>query len=226
VISPALNPKIPYDPVKYFAPVSLLASSPFIFALGAAVPANTFGEFVALAKMRPRQFAYASTGSGSATHLAVEQIKRKTGIDLTHVAYKGGGPGVVALMAGEVQVMFTGMAVLLPFVKSGKVKGIAISSASRSSLLPAMPTLIESGLPGYTMGLSMGILAPAKTPAVVLRTLNREIVATVRVPEVRERFLDQGAEPIGSTAEAFHEHIVSELRRYKDVIQAAGIQAE
>jgi tripartite-type tricarboxylate transporter receptor subunit TctC len=111
-------------------------------------------------------------------------------------------------------------------VKSGKVKGIAISSASRSALLPGMPTLIESGLPGYTMGLSMGILAPAKTPAGILRRLNREIVDIVRVSEVRERFISQGADPIGSTAEQFREHIVSELRRYTDVIKAAGIQAE
>ncbi len=203
---PATAQSYPIRPVRLIVPFPPGSPSDFLGRIVAQRLSETLGQAVVLD----------NRGGAAGT----------IGVDLTHVAYKGGGPGVVALMAGEVQVMFTGMAVLLPFVKSGKVKGIAISSASRSSLLPAMPTLIESGLPGYTMGLSMGILAPAKTPAVVLRTLNREIVATVRVPEVRERFLDQGAEPIGSTAEAFHEHIVSELRRYKDVIQAAGIQAE
>jgi tripartite-type tricarboxylate transporter receptor subunit TctC len=122
--------------------------------------------------------------------------------------------------------MFTGMGVLLPFVKSGKVKGIAISSAARSVLLPGVPTLIESGLPGYTMGLSMGFLAPAKTPASIRSRLNREIVAIVRAQEVKERFVAEGADPIGSTADEFREHIVSERRRYTDVIKAAGIQAE
>jgi tripartite-type tricarboxylate transporter receptor subunit TctC len=226
VISPALNPRIAYDPVRDLAPVSLVAYSPFMFAVGPAVPANSFKEFVALAAAKPGRMNYASTGNGSATHLAIEQLRRLTGLELTHVAYKGGGLGAIALMAGEVQAMFTGIPVLLPFVKSGKIKGLAVSGAQRSPQLPHMPTLIESGLPGYTMGLSMGILVPAKTPTPIIRRLNREIVDIVRVAGVRESFLSQGADPLGSTPEEFGAHIASELRRYAKVIKEAGIKAE
>jgi tripartite-type tricarboxylate transporter receptor subunit TctC len=226
VISPALNPRIAYDPVRDLAPVSLVAYSPFMFAVGPAVPANNFKEFVALAAARPGRMNYASTGNGSATHLAIEQLRRLTGLELTHVAYKGGGLGAIALMAGEVQAMFTGIPVLLPFVKSGKIKGLAVSSEKRSPQLPAMPTLIESGLPGYTMGLSMGILVPAKTPAPIIRRLNKEIVEIVRIAGVRESFLSQGADPIGSTPEEFGAHVASELKRYTKVIKEAGIKPE
>jgi len=225
-ISPALNPKLPYDPVKDLAPISLIASSPFLFAVGPSVPANTFQEFVTLAKAKPRQLNYASTGNGSATHLAIEQLKRLTGFDLTHVAYKGGGPGLIALMSGEVQVMFTSVPVLLAAAKSGKIKALAVSSASRSALLPDVPTISESGVPGYTMGFSIGILAPARTPAPLIGRLNKELVAMVAVPDVKERFLSQGAEPIGSSPEQFAAYIVSELRRYTKIIKDSGIRPE
>jgi tripartite-type tricarboxylate transporter receptor subunit TctC len=226
VISPALNPRIAYDPVRDLSPVSLIASSPFMFAIDPTLPANTFTDFVALAKSKPGRFNYASTGNGSATHLAIEQLKRLTGFELTHIAYKGGGPAVIGLMAGEVQAMFTGVPVLLPFVKSGKVRGLAVSSASRSPLLSGMPTLIESGLPGYTMGLSMGILVPVKTPDAIVRRLNREIVSIVAIADVKERFVSQGADPIGSTPEQFGTHIASELRRYTGIIRDAGIKPD
>jgi len=226
VISPALNPRIAYDPVKDLSPVSLIASSPFMFAIDPSLPANAFTDFVALAKSKPGRFNYASTGNGSATHLAIEQLKRLTGFELTHVAYKGGGPAVIGLMAGEVQVMFTGVPVLLPFVKSGKVRGLAVSSASRSPLLPGMPTLIESGLPGYTMGLSMGILVPARTPDAIVRRLNRDIINIIAVADVKERFVSQGADPIGSTPEQFGAHIASELKRYTGIIKDAGIKPD
>jgi tripartite-type tricarboxylate transporter receptor subunit TctC len=225
-ISPALNPRIPYDPLRDLAPVSFIAYSPFIFAVGPSVPANTFKEFVALAKAKPGQLNYASTGIGSATHLAIEQLKRATGFELMQVAYKGGGPGVIALMAGEVQAMFTGMPVLLPFVKSGKIKGLAVSSEQRSPLVPGMPTMIESGVPGYTMGLSIGVLAPAKTPAAIIGRLNREIVDIVRAADMKESFLAQGAEPIGSTPAQYRAHMAAELKRYRAVIKEAGIRLE
>jgi tripartite-type tricarboxylate transporter receptor subunit TctC len=225
-ISPALNPRLPYDPLRDLAPISLIAYSPFIFAVGPSVPAGTFKEFVALAKAKPGQLNYASTGNGSATHLAIEQLRRITGFELTHVAYKGGGPGVIALMAGEVQAMFTGMPVLLPFVKSGKIKGIAVSSEKRSPLVPGMPTMIESGVPGYTMGLSIGILAPAKAPASIVRRLNRDIVDILRAAEVRDLFLTQGAEPIGSAPAQYRAHMAAELQRYGAVAREAGIRLE
>jgi tripartite-type tricarboxylate transporter receptor subunit TctC len=225
-ISPALNPRLPYDPLRDLAPISLIAYSPFIFAVGPSVPAGTFKEFVALAKAKPGQLNYASTGNGSATHLAIEQLRRITGFELTHVAYKGGGPGVIALMAGEVQAMFTGMPVLLPFVKSGKIKGIAVSSEKRSPLVPGMPTMIESGVPGYTMGLSIGILAPAKAPAAIVRRLNRDIVDILRAAEVRDLFLAQGAEPIGSAPAQYRAHMAAELKRYRAVAREAGIRLE
>jgi tripartite-type tricarboxylate transporter receptor subunit TctC len=225
-ISPALNPRLPYDPLRDLAPISLIAYSPFIFAVGPSVPAGTFKEFVALAKAKPGQLNYASTGNGSATHLAIEQLSRITGFELTHVAYKGGGPGVIALMAGEVQAMFTGMPVLLPFVKSGKIKGIAVSSEKRSPLVPGMPTMIESGVPGYTMGLSIGILAPAKAPAAIVRRLNRDIVDILRAAEVRDLFLAQGAEPIGSAPAQYRAHMAAELKRYRAVAREAGIRLE
>ena len=225
-ISPALRPAIPYDPLRDLAPVSLVAYSPFIFAVGPSVPANSFKEFVALAKSRPGQLNYASTGTGSATHLAIEQLKRATGFELTQVAYKGGGLGVIGLMAGEVQAMFTGMPVLLPFVKSGKIKGLAVSSEKRSPLVPGMPTMIESGVPGYTMGLSIGVLAPAKTPAAVINRLNREVVEIVRAADMKESFVAQGAEPIGSAPAQYRAHMAAELKRYRVVIKEAGIRLE
>lgn len=225
-ISPALRPKLPYDPMKDLAPISQIAYSPFIFAVGPSVPAGTFKEFVALAKAKPGQLNYASTGNGSATHLAIEQLKRVTGFELTQVAYKGGGLGAIALMAGEVQAMFTGMPVLLPFVKSGKIKGLAVSSEKRSPLVPGMPTMIESGVPGYTMGLSVGVLAPAGTAAPVVRRLNRDIVEILRVAQVKDMFLSQGAEPIGGTPEQYRAHMAAELKRYRTIVKEAGIRLQ
>lgn len=225
-INPGLRAKMPYDPVRDFVPVSLVASIPFILVTTPALPANTVRELVAYAKTQPRALNYASSGVGSPTHLAAELFGGLTGVALTHVPYKGTALATTDLISGQVQLMFSGVTVLLPYVKAGKLKCLAVASPARTALLPATPTVIESGFPGFTAETWTGVLAPAKTAAPIVTRLNAEVVKMLHAPEVRVRLAALGAEPVGNSSAQFGAYIRDELAKWARVVKAAGIREE
>ena len=225
-INPALSSKLPYDAMKDFAPVSLLVLNPQILVLNNAVPANTVKELIAYAKARPGQLNYASVGQGSPNHLGMELLKALAGIDVVHVPYKGTGPAITDLLGGQVQLMFNSMPSVLPLVKSGKLKGLAVGSAQRSPAIPDIPTVAEAGVPGFENVTWYGMFAPAKTPREIVVKLNRQVVKILGEPEMAQRLASQGAEPRSSTPEELVKFMQVETVRWKKVIQAAGIKLE
>ncbi len=225
-ILPGLHSELRFDPVKDFAPTSLVASIPFVLVVGPSVPANSVKELIALAKAKPRQINYASSGIGSQTQLAAEQFKSMTGIDIVHVAYKGTGAATTDLISGQVHVMFTGITPLLPYLKTGRLKAVAVGSATRSALLPATPTVIESGVPGFIAETWIGVLAPSRTPAAIVTRLNRAIVKALAAPGMKERLLALGAEPISNTPDQFKAFLESDVRRWARIVKDSGVRAE
>ncbi len=225
-INPGLQKKLSYDPVNDFTPISLVASVPFLLVSSPATPVRTVADVIALAKAKPRQLNYASNGIGSPPHLAAELFKIQTGTNIVHVAYKGSGPAIVDLMSDQVQVMFAGIMSVVPYIKSNRLKGIAVADNIRTPLLPNMPTVIESGLPGFTAVAWIGILAPAKTPTAVVNKLDSELLRVLRSADMKEKLLEQGAEPNGNTPEQFKAYMKAETIKYAKAIKAAGITAE
>ncbi len=225
-INPGLRSRMPYDSVKDFAPVSLFASIPFLLVVSPSVPAANIKELVAVAKANPRQLNYASSGIGSPTHLAAELFKTVTGVDMVHVAYKGTGPATIDLISGQTHVMLSGITVLMPHVKAGRLRGLAVASATRSSLLPQLPTVIESGIPGFTADTWTGVLAPRGTPATIVMRLHGEVVKMLRDTDMKERLLGLGAEPIGNKPEEFRAYIRDEINKWTKVIRTVGIKEE
>jgi tripartite-type tricarboxylate transporter receptor subunit TctC len=222
----ALFPKLPYDPPKDFAPITLIASQPNVLAVHPSLPAKTVRDLIAIAKSRPGQLSYASSGSGSSHHLSGELLKIMSGINIVHVPYKGTGPAIIDAVGGHVEVIFSGIAAILPQVKSGKLRALAVTQAQRSAILPALPTIAESGLPGYEITSWHGMLAPAGTPhAVVLRVRN-SVAKALESADVRERFASQGAEPVGSTPEAFAKFMHADIAKIAKLIKAAGIKPD
>jgi tripartite-type tricarboxylate transporter receptor subunit TctC len=220
---------MPYNVTRDFAPITLATSQPQMLIVGTQLPVTTVKDLVALAKSRKgqSQLNYASGGSGAVTHLAGEMFKNATGIEAAHIPYKGGTPAaVVEIMAGQVQFMFSGVSVLLPYVKSGQVKGIAVAAPRRSPLAPHLPTVIESGLPGFTVEVWVGLLAPAKTSPAIIAKLNRETVALLKSAEVRDRLLAVGVEPVGSTPEEFRAYIAKDTDKWQRIIRAANIKED
>ena len=225
-INPVLSSKLPYDPVKDFAPVSLLVINPQILVANNAVPANSVRDLIALAKAKPGQLNYASVGQGSPNQLGMELLKSLTGIDLLHVPYKGTGPAITDLLAGQVQVMFNSMPSVLPLVASGKLKGLAVGSAQRSPAAPDIPTVAESGVPGFEYVTWYGMFAPAHTPQNIVTRLNAEVVKILAAPEMAQRLASQGAEPRSSTPDELLKFMRNESERWKKVIKSAGIRTE
>ena len=221
-INPALNPKLPYDPVRDFTPVSLLASAPLILVVHPSVPARSVKELVALAKAKPGALNYASNGPGSSSHLAGELFKLSTRTDLVHVPYRGLSPALTDLMAGQVQVMFSSAVAMLPQVKAGRLRGLATTGAKRPVAIPDLPTVAVAGVPGYETGSWYGIVAPANTPPDIVNRLSTEMQKIVRQPAMQERFNGDAANPIGSTPQEFAAHIQRELARWSKVAKAAG----
>jgi tripartite-type tricarboxylate transporter receptor subunit TctC len=188
------------------------------------VPANTIKEFTALAKARPGKFNYASNGNGSSAQLAAVMYESMAGVEMVHVPYKGLAPALADLLSGEVQLMFSSMVAIIPHIKAGKLRALAVTGRKRSPLLPEVPTIAESGLPGYEAGSWYGILAPAGTPRDIVMKLNAEIVKALKQPEVRERLANEGAEAIGGTPEEFAAHIKAELARMGKMIADGRIR--
>jgi hypothetical protein len=225
-INVSLFAKIPYDPVADFEPVSLVALTPNILLVHPSLPSKTVKEFVALAKSKPGALNYSSAGIGSSSHLAPELLAMMTGIDIVHVPYKGGGPGLVDLLSGQMQFMMTTTPAAMPHVKSGKIRALGVTSAKRSQSLPEIPTIAEAGVKGYEVSTWYGVLAPARTPKAIVTKLHGEIVRLIAVPDTREKLLSQGFEPVGSTPDEFGAYIKSEIAKWAKVIKTAKIKAE
>ena len=225
-INPALNPKLPFDPVKDFTPLSLVASIPFAMIVHPSVPAKSVQEFVALAKSKPGQLNYSSAGNGTSNHLAGELLKSMAGIDLVHVPYKGSAPALNDLIAGHVSLMFDLVLTAAPHIKSGAARGLAVTGAQRSAVLPDLPTVAESGLPGYEVSAWFGIFAPAGVPQPVAKRLNAEFVKVMREPDLKQRLASLGADPLTSTPEEFSNYLRSEIEKWAKVVKASGMKVD
>src|SRR5215831_17397466 len=202
-IGPHLYASLPYDPVKDFAPIILVAKLPLIMVVNAELPARSVNDVIALAKAKPGQLSFASAGSGGAPHLAGELFKSLTGTDLLHVPYRGSGPAVVDLVAGRTTMMFDAVPSLLPFITAGRLRVLAAASPERHRLLPEIPSFAELGFPRMDIALWYGIVAPAGTPQPIVHRLNAELVKILDMPDIRKSFADQGADPKGGTPEEF-----------------------
>ncbi len=225
-INVSLFAKIPYDPVNDFEPISLVALTPNILIVHPSLPAKTVKEFIALAKSKPGALNYSSAGIGSSSHLAPELLAMMTGIEVVHVPYKGGGPGMVDLMSGQMQFMMTTTPAAMPHVKSGKLRALGVTSAKRSQSLPDLPSIAEAGVKGYEVSTWYGVLAPARTPKTIVTRLHGEIIKLLAVADTKEKLLAQGFEPVGSTPDEFGAYIKSEIAKWAKVIKTAKIKAE
>jgi tripartite-type tricarboxylate transporter receptor subunit TctC len=221
-IAPSVTASLPFDPVKDFAPVVMVAYSPHILALNPAVPASSVKELVALLKAKPDSLNFAVSGVGGANHLAGIDFAARTGVKWTYVPYKGGSQAITDLMAGHAQVMFNGMLATYPAVKDGKLKAIAISSAKRFSAAPDLPTVAESGVPGFETGSWQGIVAPAGTPPEVVRKLHGAVTAILATPEMKEKLVASGAEVLPQSPEQFGAFIRNEKARWAKVVKDSG----
>jgi tripartite-type tricarboxylate transporter receptor subunit TctC len=221
-----LYPKLPYDSIKSFAPVSLVAVAPLILCVTNSLPVNSVKELVALAKSKPGQLSFASSGVGASAHLSTELLMMMTGIRMVHVPYKGTAPALLDLTSGQVQVMFDVPSSMLPHAKAGRIRAIAMASEKRFFAAPELPTISESAVPGYTAGTWVGILSPAGTPREVVEKLGREISGIVNRPDVRERFIQLGIEPVGNSPGQFAQFLRDEVAKWAKVIRAANVKVE
>jgi len=227
-INPSIYSKMPYDAIKDFAPITLIASVPNIFISHPSVPAKTIRDIVTLAKAQPGKVVYASSGTGTAQHLSVELFKSMAHIDMVHVPYKGASPAVIAVLSGEVALSCPSLpsAGIATHVQGGRLLGLAVTGAKRSPTLPKVPTMIESGYPTFDVVTWFGVLAPAGTPADVVNKLHGQIVKTLNIPAVRERLAAQGIDIITSTPEHYLDYIKSESIRWAKVVKDAGIKLD
>jgi tripartite-type tricarboxylate transporter receptor subunit TctC len=224
-INASLYPKLGYDPVKDFAPITMIATLPLGLWVNASVPASSVKELIALARARPGSINFGSAGSGGPTHMAGEMLKSMARIDIVHVPYKGNAASLTDLVAGRVQMMFSNLLTAGPLARAGKLKGLAVSTAKRSPQAPELPTIAESGVPGYDITPWYGVLFPAGTPRAIVLRLNREIGAILTAPEVVERFRAQGIDLVTSTPEAFAALIKSEIPKWRKVVRESGATA-
>jgi tripartite-type tricarboxylate transporter receptor subunit TctC len=225
-INVSLYRNLPFDPVADFAPVSLVAATPNLLVVHPSTAARTVKELIALARARPGTLNFASAGNGSSSHLAGELFRVLAGAEIVHVPYKGAGPAMLDVLSGQVQLYFATLPAALPHVKSGKLAAVALTSARRSPALADLPTVAESGVPGYEASTWYGVLAPARTPAGVIERLHGDIVRILAQPEFRERLQAQGFDPVGSSPEEFRAFIRSEIAKWGKVVRDAGIRAE
>ena len=225
-INPTLYASIPYDAVKDFAPVTQVASTPNVLVVHPSLPVHSVAELVAYARKNPGKLNFGSGSSGSAGHLAGELMKSMAGIDMTHVPYKGAAPAMQDLVAGRLDLMFDNLASAQGQIRAGTVRALAVTTAKRSTLAPDIPTIGESGLPGFDISTWFGVFAPAATPAAIVSRLHDEFAAALASPDVREKMLALGAEPVSSTPKEFAAYIESEARKYARLVKASGARAD
>ena len=226
VVAPSVYQKLEYDPVKDFAPISLIAVTPYLLVVNPSVQAKTVKELVGLMKAQPGKLNYASAGVGSTTHLAMEMLKSASGTYALHIPYNGNGPAGTAVIAGQVEILFGSLPAVLPHVRSGRVRAIAVGTPKRSPSLPEVPTVAESGYPGFDASLWLAFMAPAGTPAPIVERLHKEIVAAVHSKETSESLDKNGAEPLTSTPAELAAMIRDGVAKYARVVKAAGVKAE
>jgi tripartite-type tricarboxylate transporter receptor subunit TctC len=225
-INPSRYAKMPYDHVKDFVPVVLVAGVPNVLVVNPSVPVNSVADLIKLAKSKPGEINFASSGSGTSIHLSGELFKTMAGVDMTHVPYKGSAPALTDLIGGQVQLMFDNLPSALPQIKGGKLRAIAVTSLKRAPVLPDVPTIAESGLPGFEASSWFGVLAPAGTPAPVVAKLNAEVNKWLQSPEARDQLLAQGAAAAGGTPEQFAAHIRAETEKWAKVVKASGAKVD
>jgi tripartite-type tricarboxylate transporter receptor subunit TctC len=226
VINPHVFPKIPFDTLKDFAPVTKLGDATLILVAHPSVPARDLAEFIAHAKARPGPFAYGTSGTGGTPHLAGELLKLRAGIALEHVPYKGGGQAITDVVGGQIPLVFTAIATAQQYVRTGRLVGLGVPSARRSAALPDVPTFVESGLPGFDVSSWTGIFAPAGTPRPVIDKLQRELAAVLRTAFVRERYAVLGIEPVGNSSQEFGDQVRADLARWEKVVKEANVRLE
>jgi tripartite-type tricarboxylate transporter receptor subunit TctC len=225
-LSPGLQKNLPYDANRDFAPVTLLVTIPYVVVVHPSVRANGIRELIALAKAKPGEINYGSGGNGSAPHLAAELFKTMADVRITHVPYKGSTPAITDTISGQVQLTFTGIPSVMAHLKSGRLRPIGVTSVKRTAALPEVPTIAESGVPGYEVNPWFGVLLPARTPQVLVLHLNSEILKVLQLPALRERFAAEGFEAAGNTPAQFAAYIKTEQVKWAKVIKDAGIRAD
>ena len=226
VTTPSLYRKVTYDPFKDFAPISLAAMAPNVLVVHPSLPATSVNGLIALARAHPNDVNYASSASGSTPHLAAELFKALTGIQMVHVPYRGTGPAITGLLSGEVGVMFMPAIAAVPYVKSGRLRALGVTTLERLPALPDLPTVAESGLKGYQSSQWYGVLAPAGTDAGVLNTLNSNLMKIMQDPQMKQRMTNNGSLAVGSTRDAFAKHLRSEFDKWAKVIERSGARVD
>jgi tripartite-type tricarboxylate transporter receptor subunit TctC len=226
VVAPSVYQKLEYDPVKDFAPISLMAVTPYLLVVNPNVPAKTVKELVALMRSQPGKLNYASAGVGSTTHLAMEMLKGASETYALHIPYNGNGPAGTAVIAGQVEILFGSLPAVLPHAKSGRVRALAVGTPKRSPSLPEVPTVAESGYPGFDASLWLALMAPAGTPAAIIEQLNKEVVSAVASRETSESLDKNGAEPVTSTPAELAAMIREGVSKYAKVVKDAGVKPE
>ncbi len=225
-INASLYAKMPYDHIKDFVPVILVAGVPNVLVVNPSVPANSVQELIAYAKANPGKLNFASSGSGTSIHLSGELFKVMAGVQMTHIPYKGSAPAVQDLIGGQVQLMFDNLPPSLPQIKAGKLRALAVTSATRAPALPDTPTIAEAGLPGFEASSWFGLLAPAGTPPAIVAKLNGEIAKWLATPEAKEKLAKQGANAVGGTSEDFAKHIAAETAKWAKVVKDSGAKVD
>ena len=225
-VAPSVYGKIGYDPVKDFAPISLIAVTPYLLVVNPSVNVKSLQEFVGYVKARPGKLNYASAGTGSTTHLAMEMLKSAAGLYIVHIPYNGNGPAGTAVIAGQVEILFGSLPAVLPHAKSGRVRPLAVGTPKRSPSLPDVPTVAESGFPGFDASLWLAIMAPAGTPAPIVDRLQREIHAVIASPDTADALNKAGAEPITSTPAELAAMVKDGVEKYGKVVKQAGVKPE
>jgi len=225
-ISPVLFANVPFDPVRDFAPITLLVSVPNVFSVHPSVPAATLGELIALAKAQPGKLSFGTSGAGTAVHLTGELFKSVAKVDITHVPYKGGGPALSDLIAGQIPMGVQNITTVVQYVRAGRVRALGVSSLERSPALPDVPTIASAGFPGFEAKEWYGLVAPAGTPSPIVARLNREIVRVMHLPDISARIVDQGSEIVASSPEEFGAFIKSELAKWTKIVRETGMRVE
>ncbi|MGZ5141036.1 MAG: tripartite tricarboxylate transporter substrate binding protein [Burkholderiales bacterium] len=225
-VNVSLYPKLPYDSLRDFTPVSLIATGPNLVVVHPAVPARSLAELITYARSKPGQLVYASAGSGAPSHLAVELFKTMARIDMVHVPYKGMAPGITDLLGGQVQLAFPTISAGITHARAGRLRALAVTTAKRSPAAPEMPTIAEAALPGFEASNWYGVIVQAKTPPQIVRKIHDDIARALTMPDIRDRMLNQGLDPVSMTPEEFTAYIKAEIVKWAKVVKASGAKAE